>query len=125
MKHHSLNLIWHIQPMLVACLFSFRHSDVQAQDLPPSFTTQPSPVAVCQGGSALFSVIVSGTAPITFQWRFNQIDLEGATRNVLNVSNVTFAQAGDYQLVAANSAGSVTSVVARLSVGPSLVKLTS
>ena len=88
--------------------------------------TQPVSKAVSVGASALnFSVATTGTSPLSFQWTMNQAVLPLATNSVLGLTNVQFDQAGDYQVVVTNAAGSVTSVVARLIVGPSFQRVTS
>jgi hypothetical protein len=63
-----------------------------------------------------FSVGASGTAPLTYQWRFNAGDIAGAAQSSLVLSNVQMARAGGYSVVVGNSLGSVTSSVAVLSV---------
>ena len=64
------------------------------------------------GSSVSFSVVASGTRPLNFQWRANQIDLPFATNSTLSLTNLQFAQAADYQVVVTNVAGSVTSLLA-------------
>src|SRR5437899_3837702 len=93
--------------------------------VPPVITTQPASKAVSLGASVSLSVAASGTGPMSFQWRMNQGDLLLATNSVLSLTNVQFAQAGDYQAVIANAQGSVTSVIARLVVGPAFLKVTA
>src|SRR5262249_6507158 len=52
----------------------------------------------------------------TFQWRFNGLVLSGATNSTLSIPNAQAANAGNYQVVVANSIGSVTSLVGTLSI---------
>jgi hypothetical protein len=74
------------------------------------------------GTTATFSVGVAGTAPFTFQWQRNGANLvnggniSGATTSNLTLTSVTASDAGSYTVVISNPAGSVTSVVAVLSV---------
>jgi len=82
----------------------------------PAIITQPASQTVATGGSASFSVTASGAAPLNYQWRFNSSALSGATNAVLMLANVQAAQAGNYTVVVANSAGSVTSSVAVLTI---------
>ncbi|MCU0940802.1 MAG: hypothetical protein MUC86_17205 [Burkholderiaceae bacterium] len=37
----------------------------------PSITTQPAPQATTSGGSASFTIVASGTAPLNYTWRIN------------------------------------------------------
>src|SRR5438477_2642322 len=85
-----------------------------AQDSPPRIVTQPVSRAVSLGANANLAVSALGTPPLHFQWRTNQTDLSIATNSSLNLSNLQFAQEGDYQVVVANTTGSVTSLVAHL-----------
>ena len=77
----------------------------------PSITNQPVSQTVCSPNAATFTVGASGAAPLTYQWRLNGVNLPGATGSSY-VTNV----AGNYTVVVANSCGSVTSVVATLTV---------
>jgi ASPIC/UnbV protein/VCBS repeat protein/immunoglobulin I-set domain protein len=99
--------------------------ELWAQDSPPVIATQPASKAISLGSGVAFSVAASGTGPLGFQWRLENADLPLATNSSLNLTNVQFSQAGDYKAVVANAAGSVTSLVAHLAVGPSFLKVTS
>jgi len=84
--------------------------------VPPTITTQPLSQTVTQGQNATFTVAASGTAPFTYQWRFNGAPIGGATASSYTRSNVQLSDAGDYSVVVANSAGSDTSAKAVLTV---------
>lgn len=85
---------------------------------PPVIDTQPASLTVLAGGTAQFGVIARGTKPLSYQWRFNGVDIPGATDATLTLVNVTEAQAGDYTVVVRNVAGEVVSDVAKLTVVP-------
>ena len=68
------------------------------------------------GGNANFTVTATGTAPLSYQWRFNGGAIAGAITNRLALTNVQPADAGNYTVVVTNSGGSVTSAVAVLTV---------
>ena len=53
---------------------------------------------------------------LAYQWQLAGIDLATGTNAVLTLSNVSTNDAGDYQVVITNSYGSITSVVATLTV---------
>jgi hypothetical protein len=63
------------------------------------------------------------TAQITYQWQFNGTNMannariSGARTNVLTIANIQTNDAGPYQVIATDSAGSVTSSVSTLIVG--------
>ena len=85
--------------------------------LPPVFTQQPTNQDVPVGGSASFQVGVSGTAPLAYQWYFDGTNAVGAPTNELTLNAVQSLQAGSYNVVVSNSAGTATSAVATLTVG--------
>ncbi len=89
---------------------------VAAAPVAPSITTQPVSQTVMAGGNANFTVVASGTAPLSYQWRQNGANLAGATTSTLALTGVTTNQAGNYTVVITNSAGSVTSSAAVLMV---------
>ena len=83
----------------------------------PSITAQPQNKSVSIGGSATFSTTATGTAPLSYQWFFNTNTLIiGATTNTFTVTNAQTTNAGSYSVIVTNSIGSVTSVVATLTV---------
>ena len=82
----------------------------------PSITTQPTNQTTIIGSNATFSVVASGTAPLSYQWTFNGTNLSGATATALLLAGVQPAQAGPYAVVVTNTSGSLTSSVATLRV---------
>jgi hypothetical protein len=82
----------------------------------PVILVQPSALTVTFGLSAQFAVAAQGTAPLTYQWRFNGLELVGATNALLALEPVTANQAGTYSVVVGNSVGAVSSSEATLSV---------
>lgn len=98
-------------------------------DTAPSFTAQPASQTIAAGGSVTFTVSTTGTPAPAFQWRKDGTVLPGATRATLNLTSVTSADAGNYTVVATNSAGAQTSNPATLVVisssGPSSARLSN
>jgi len=87
--------------------------------LSPSIVTQPTNVAVLSGASATFSVVATGTLPVSYQWRFNGGNISGATVNSYAVASVQPANAGSYSVLITNAYGSILSGDAVLTVlGP-------
>src|SRR5262249_39216074 len=63
---------------------------------PPSITADPKPTAACVSGlgAAKFTVGVSGSEPLAYQWRRNGNAISGATSSVLTISPVTSNDGG-------------------------------
>ncbi len=89
---------------------------VNAATAAPAFTTQPASQTVTAGGSASFTVAVSGSPAPTLQWRKGTTNLAGQTGATLSLAGVSASDAGNYTCVASNSAGSATSAIATLTV---------
>src|SRR5437879_2758486 len=85
-------------------------------NVPPTIQTQPTNATVTQGQTASFSIVASGTAPLSYQWNFNGSLLSGATNSSLSLTNAQATQAGGYTAVVTNPWGSITSAVATLTV---------
>lgn len=82
----------------------------------PTIDVPPSPVAVVAGSSASFSVVASGTAPFSYQWRKDGVNIPGATASTFSFNSVVGTNAGNYSVVVSNPAGSATSTAASLTV---------
>ncbi len=86
----------------------------ETSDVSPSISVQPSSMVVTSGSSASFSVTATGTAPLSYQWRKNSTAISGATSSILSIGSVASIDAGTYDVVVTNAAGSVTSNAATL-----------
>ena len=86
---------------------------------PPSITTQPVSQTKNVGESCTFSVVASGTTPLTYQWRKGGTNISGATSSSYTISSVQLSDAGNYDCIVTNSCGSVTSSTAVLTVNGS------
>jgi pectate lyase len=90
--------------------------NVQTGPVAPAITSHPASQTVVTGGSALFGVIATGTAPLSYQWYKEGSLIPGATTSSLTLSNVQHADAGGYSVVVNNAVGTATSNTATLSV---------
>src|SRR5206468_4252865 len=82
----------------------------------PFILIQPQSQTAPNGANIGFNVFRAGTAPTTYQWRFNGTNIAGATGSSLGLANVQLTNAGNYSVVLSNSAGTVTSSNAVLKV---------
>jgi hypothetical protein len=82
----------------------------------PAITAPPLDRVVATNANVTFAVSVCGTPPFTYRWLFNGQPISDATNAVLNLQNVAPSAAGEYRVVVANAAGSVTSSPAMLNV---------
>jgi len=83
---------------------------------PPNITTQPSSQTVNPGANVTFTVVATGSTPLSYQWRFNGANISGATGSSYTRSNVQTTNAGNYSVVVSNVAGTATSANAVLTV---------
>jgi hypothetical protein len=90
--------------------------------VPPSITTHPASLTVTAPASATFSVVATGDAPISYQWRRNGTAISGATSAsyVLNPTAVSDSGA-QFDVIVSNAVGSITSNAATLTVNPAPV----
>lgn len=87
----------------------------QSQDA-PEIVNHPSNSTVYETESVTFSVDVTGSAPLSYQWQFNGNSISGATESTFMLNDASMADAGDYRVIVTNTAGSDTSDAAQLSV---------
>ena len=83
---------------------------------PPSIITQPQDQLVSAGQSATFSVVASGTQPLTYQWWFNGNSLPGATASAFTLASAWNTNSGPYAVVVSNLLGAAVSSNAVLAV---------
>jgi uncharacterized delta-60 repeat protein len=82
----------------------------------PALVSQPQGQTVVEGGHGIFRVVALGTAPLSYQWRKNGVDLAGATDPTLSLVAVRPEDAASYSVRVSNLGGTVTSAVAQLTV---------
>ncbi len=83
---------------------------------PPSITQQPTNLTVAVDAPASFSLMATGTPPLSVQWYFTNSLLAGETNDTLSIPSAEPGDAGDYFAIVTNLAGSITSSVATLTV---------
>lgn len=83
----------------------------------PTIVNHPISQAIMETSPVTFTVSASGTG-LTYQWQFNNLNINGATGASYTIPNVTTANAGSYKVIVTNTAGNVTSNSATLTVTP-------
>ncbi|HXJ17020.1 MAG TPA: immunoglobulin domain-containing protein, partial [Candidatus Polarisedimenticolia bacterium] len=83
----------------------------------PTITSHPSNQTVTAGQTATFTVVATGTAPLSYQWQKGTTNISGATSASYTTPATTTSDSGStFRVVVSNSAGSVTSNAATLTV---------
>lgn len=83
----------------------------------PQISSQPQNATVNSGLTATFSVTVTGTMPISYQWLKNSAAISGATSASYTTPAASSVDSGaSFTVTVTNSAGSVTSSAATLTV---------
>ena len=97
---------------------------IHVVDQPPQVTDHPVGKSnIVPGTDVSFSVTATGTAPLSYQWQKDGVDLTdggsitGATTAILTITGVMESDEGGYGCVVTNIAGMVTSDTATLTVG--------
>ena len=109
------------RPKKDSCLLTFE------QVCLPIIEVQPSDVTISTGEIATLTVVTSGRR-LCYQWfgpggnALTDVDgdIKGSNTSNLQIINVESGDAGDYTVVVTNSAGSVVSDAATLSIGERL-----
>ncbi|MGB8476021.1 MAG: choice-of-anchor D domain-containing protein [Candidatus Acidiferrum sp.] len=98
---------------------------VTAATVAPTITTQPVNQTVTAGQTATFTVVAGGTAPLSYQWQKNGANIAGATGTSYTTPATATTDSGStYRVVVTNTAGTVTSGAATLTVNAAAVSPT-
>jgi hypothetical protein len=87
-------------------------------NVPPYITEQPLGRSVKAGSNVIFSVSAGGTSTLAYQWRWNGVNIPGATGGNYTRNNAQTTDSGNYSVVITNASGTVTSFDALLTVTP-------
>ncbi|MGA2692858.1 MAG: immunoglobulin domain-containing protein [Opitutaceae bacterium] len=82
----------------------------------PTITQQPSSQTVPAGSGVSFSVVATGSPAPTYQWNLAGEAIPGAIDSSYSIASAAAGDAGIYTVTVTNSAGSVTSNAATLTV---------
>jgi hypothetical protein len=88
----------------------------------PSIVTQPASQTVIAGQGAVFTVVAAGDPTLTYQWRRDGSDINGATGATYTTPTTSLADSGaNFTVEVRNGVGMVTSANAALTVNPAPV----
>ncbi len=91
--------------------------DDQGGFVAASVTQEPSDQTILVGETATFTALATGTAPISYQWQKNNVNISGATATSYTTPAVVLSDSGSvYRVIVANVVGSDTSIGAMLRV---------
>jgi Immunoglobulin I-set domain len=83
----------------------------------PAITTQPSAQNVTVGETATFSVLATGTAPLSYAWQRNGTAIAAATASSYTTAATMLTDNGaTFKVTVTNSIGTITSAAATLTV---------
>jgi hypothetical protein len=83
-------------------------------DITPSIIIEPVDQVKCLDEEVNFTVMATGSEPLTYQWFKDGQAIEAATSLTYSLSNLRSGDAGNYTAIVSNPCGSVTSAAARL-----------
>ncbi len=95
-------------------------SSVAVPNSPPIIITQPASLIRTEGQSATFNVNVTGTGPLSYQWRRNGVDIAGANSPAYTISSLVLGDAANYSVFVTNLFGTATSLNAVLTVNSAI-----
>ena len=78
--------------------------------------TQPVGKKVFVGDPVSLTSRASGTLPLAYQWRKNDVEIPSATSANYTIAAAAAADTGSYTVVVTNTGGAVTSDVAKVTV---------
>jgi len=84
----------------------------------PEIVNHPQSATIFETQPVTFSVTVTGSAPFTYEWMKNGVPIPDANGATYTITATQASDAGEYSVTVSNAAGSVTSYVAVLTVGP-------
>lgn len=87
-------------------------------------TQQPASISGCEGDDISFSVGTTGTI-VSYQWKFNGVDISGATSSTVTINNVNSFNVGNYEVAVEASCGTVTSSVATFTLNTATPTITT
>lgn len=89
--------------------------------LPPTVLNMTPPSwYVNEGTTVAYTVTAAGSPPLAYQWQYEGTNIADATNSTLTLSNVVYAQAGNYSITVSNLTGmmAISNVTLRVNRAP-------
>ncbi|MCA9242360.1 MAG: immunoglobulin domain-containing protein [Phycisphaerales bacterium] len=83
---------------------------------PPGITQQPQSRSACPGEPLTLSVVATGAAPLSFEWRRNGVVITGANSATLSLGAADAGDAGSYAVTVSNVCGQAMSSTATVTI---------
>ncbi len=80
----------------------------------PKITVKPLAQLKAYGGGVDFTVVVTGTPPLTYQWLKNKVPMPGAVVDTLTLTDLQATDVASYSVVVTNDVGSAASAGVKL-----------
>jgi M6 family metalloprotease-like protein len=99
---------------------------VQVND-PIAFTSQPLSREVSETDEVIFSVAVTGTGPISYQWQKDGVDIPDENTSTFRIASAAKSDEGSYSVIVSNIVGDYPSEEGTLAVvegKPKIIQLT-
>jgi len=116
LKLRAQNMAARVDQILLASTWDEVVPAAVVTEFAPVIVKNPLPRSVLVGEAVSFEVTATGTAPLSYQWRKDGVDIEGATSASYSLAAAALSDAGTYDVVVSNEVDSVTSTPAALSV---------
>ncbi|MGD2107950.1 MAG: trypsin-like peptidase domain-containing protein [Phycisphaerae bacterium] len=84
----------------------------------PKISQHPVGETACYGESITFSVAAEGYGTLEYQWRKDDVDIDGANQASYTIDSVVPSDAGSYDVVVTGTCGALLSDAATLSMNP-------
>lgn len=92
--------------------------NIAAVTQPTAISTQPVSAALHEGETLSLHVAATGTAPFSYKWQKDAVDIPGATTDTYSLTNITGLAAGSYVAIVTGAGGPATSNPAVITVTP-------
>jgi hypothetical protein len=89
--------------------------------LAPFIRSEPQDLIIQAGQTPTLITTVEGSSPLSYQWFFNGIAIEGETKPSLTLNQILPSQTGEYHLLASNVIGTALSRMAQITVENSIL----